>query len=42
MQPLFEQTVTGMVQKYDINPSRLILEITENIALNNCASMIEK
>ena len=26
----------------DINPSRLILEITENIALNNCASMIEK
>ncbi len=42
MQPLFEQTVIGMVQKYDINPSRLILEITENIALNNCASMIEK
>jgi len=39
---LFEQTVIGMVQKYDINPSRLILEITENIALNNCASMIEK
>jgi len=26
----------------DINPSRLILEVTENIALNNCASMIEK
>ncbi|MCE7532198.1 putative bifunctional diguanylate cyclase/phosphodiesterase [Acinetobacter nosocomialis] len=42
MQPLFEQTVIGMVQKYDINPSRLTLEITENIALNNCASMIEK
>lgn len=42
MQPRFEQTVIGLVQRYDINPSRLILEITENIALNNCASMIEK
>ncbi len=42
MQASFEQTVIGMVQKYQINPSRLILEITENIALNNCVSMIEK
>lgn len=42
MQATFEQTVIGMVQKYQINPSRLILEITENIALNNCVSMIEK
>lgn len=42
MQASFEQTVIGMVQKYKINPSRLILEITENIALNNCVSMIEK
>ncbi|USP39277.1 EAL domain-containing protein [Acinetobacter sp. XS-4] len=42
MQATFEQTVIGMVQKYEINPSRLILEITENIALNNCVSMIEK
>lgn len=42
MQATFEQTVIGMVQKYQINPSRLILEITENIALNNCASLIEK
>lgn len=41
MQATFEQTVIGMVQKYQINPSRLILEITENIALNNCVSMIE-
>lgn len=42
MQPLFEQTIIAMVEKYGITPSRLILEITENIALNNCASMIEK
>lgn len=42
MQATFEQTVIGMVQKYEINPSRLILEITENIALNNCVSLIEK
>ena len=42
MQASFEQAVIGMVQKYQINPSRLILEITENIALNNCVSMIEK
>lgn len=42
MQATFEQTVIGMVQKYQINPSRLILEITENIALNNCVSLIEK
>ncbi|WP_151767679.1 putative bifunctional diguanylate cyclase/phosphodiesterase [Acinetobacter oleivorans] len=42
MQASFEQTVIGMVQKYQINPSRLILEITENIALNNCVSMIER
>lgn len=42
MQPLFEQTIIAMVEKYSITPSRLILEITENIALNNCASMIEK
>ncbi|WP_252059973.1 EAL domain-containing protein [Acinetobacter sp. AHP123] len=42
MQASFEQTVIGMVQKYQINPSRLILEITENIALNNCVSIIEK
>ncbi|MCU7696692.1 EAL domain-containing protein [Acinetobacter sp. AYS6] len=42
MQPNFEHTVIGLVQRFDINPSRLILEITENIALNNCASMIEK
>ncbi|MBJ9420274.1 EAL domain-containing protein [Acinetobacter oleivorans] len=42
MQASFEQTLIGMVQKYQINPSRLILEITENIALNNCVSMIEK
>lgn len=42
MQATFEQTVLGMVQKYQINPSRLILEITENIALNNCVSLIEK
>lgn len=42
MQPHFEQTVIGMVQKHGINPALLILEITENIALNNCASMIEK
>jgi len=42
MQATFEQAVIGMVQKYQINPSRLILEITENIALNNCASLIEK
>ncbi|MCH2054924.1 EAL domain-containing protein [Acinetobacter pittii] len=42
MQPNFEQTVIGLIQQYDINPSRLILEITENIALTNCVSMIEK
>jgi EAL domain-containing protein (putative c-di-GMP-specific phosphodiesterase class I) len=42
MQPDFEQKVIGMVQRYGINPSQLILEITESIALNNCASMIEK
>lgn len=42
MQASFEQAVIGMVQKYQINPSRLILEITENIALNNCVSLIEK
>ena len=42
MQASFEQTLIGMVQKYQINPSRLILEITENIALTNCVSMIEK
>lgn len=42
MQATFEQTVIGMVQKYQINPSRFILEITENIALNNCVSLIEK
>jgi len=42
MQSNFEHMVIGLVQRYDINPSRLILEITENIALNNCASMIEK
>ena len=42
MQSNFEHTVIGLVQRYDFNPSRLILEITENIALNNCASMIEK
>ncbi|MDS7945353.1 EAL domain-containing protein [Acinetobacter sp. V110_1] len=42
MQPLFEQTIIAMVERYGITPSRLILEITENIALNNCASMIEK
>lgn len=42
MQPKFEQTLIGLIQQYDINPSRLILEITENIALTNCVSMIEK
>ncbi|GEA68410.1 hypothetical protein PA3_25680 [Acinetobacter pittii] len=42
MQPNFEQTVIGLIQKYEVNPSRLILEITENIALTNCVSMIEK
>lgn len=42
MQPNFEQTVIGLIQQYEINPSRLILEITENIALTNCVSMIEK
>ncbi|WP_336004757.1 EAL domain-containing protein [Acinetobacter pittii] len=42
MQPTFEQTLIDLVLQYGINPSRLILEITENIALNNCASMIEK
>jgi len=42
MQPSFEQTLIDLVLQYGINPSRLILEITENIALNNCASMIEK
>lgn len=42
MQPNFEQIVMNMVHRYDINPSRLILEITENIALNNCVNVIEK
>jgi len=42
MQPTFEQTLIDLVLQYGINPSRLILEITENIALNNCVSMIEK
>ena len=42
MQPNFEQTVIGLIQKYEVNPSRLTLEITENIALTNCVSMIEK
>ncbi|WNY29715.1 EAL domain-containing protein [Acinetobacter calcoaceticus] len=42
MKPNFDQTVIGLIQQYEINPSRLILEITENIALNNCVSMIEK
>lgn len=42
MQPNFDQTVIGLIQQYEINPSRLILEITENIALNNCVSVIEK
>lgn len=42
MQPNFEQSVIGLIQQYEINPSRLILEITENIALTNCVSMIEK
>ncbi|WPP68903.1 EAL domain-containing protein [Acinetobacter pittii] len=42
MQPTFEQTLIDLILQYGINPSRLILEITENIALNNCASMIEK
>ncbi|NUG24077.1 EAL domain-containing protein, partial [Acinetobacter lactucae] len=42
MQPNFEQTVIDMVQRYKVNPSRLILEITENIALTNSISMIEK
>lgn len=42
MQPNFEQTVIAMVQKYEVNPAQLILEITESIALNNCVSVIEK
>lgn len=42
MQPNFEQTVIAMVQKYGVNPAQLILEITESIALNNSASLIEK
>ncbi len=42
MQPTFEQTLIDLVLQYGINPSRLILEITENIALTNCVSMIEK
>ncbi len=42
MQPTFEQTLIDLVLQYGINPSRLILEITENIALNNCVSLIEK
>jgi len=42
MQPNFEQTVIAMVQKYGVNPARLILEITESIALNNSDSLIEK
>ncbi|WP_224992582.1 EAL domain-containing protein [Acinetobacter pittii] len=42
MQPTFEQTLIDLILQYGINPSRLILEITENIALNNCVSMIEK
>ncbi|MBJ8432952.1 EAL domain-containing protein [Acinetobacter pittii] len=42
MQLNFEQTLIGLIQQYEINPSRLILEITENIALTNCVSMIEK
>ncbi|MDS7926203.1 MULTISPECIES: EAL domain-containing protein [Acinetobacter] len=42
MQPNFEKTVIGVIQKYEVNPSRLILEITENIALTNCVSMVEK
>lgn len=42
MQSNFEETVICLIHRYDINPSRLILEITENIALNNCVSMIEK
>jgi len=42
MQPNFEQTVITMVQKYEVNPAQLILEITESIALNNSASLIEK
>ncbi|WP_282462977.1 EAL domain-containing protein [Acinetobacter pittii] len=42
MQPKFEQTLIGLIQQYEVNPSRLILEITENIALTNCVSMIEK
>lgn len=42
MQPNFEQTVIAMVQKYEVKPAQLILEITESIALNNCVSVIEK
>jgi EAL domain-containing protein (putative c-di-GMP-specific phosphodiesterase class I) len=42
MQPNFEQTVIAMVQKYEVNPAQLILEITESIALNNCVIVIEK
>jgi len=42
MQPNFEQTVIAMAQKYEVNPAQLILEITESIALNNSASLIEK
>lgn len=42
MQLNFEQTLIGLIQQYEVNPSRLILEITENIALTNCVSMIEK
>ncbi|MGB9037371.1 MAG: EAL domain-containing protein [Acinetobacter calcoaceticus] len=42
MQPNFEQIVICLVQKYDIHPSKLILELTESIALNNIIGVIEK
>ncbi|EHU1702792.1 EAL domain-containing protein [Acinetobacter baumannii] len=42
MQPNFEQIVICLVQKNDVNPSKLILEITESIALNNIIGVIEK
>lgn len=41
-QPDFVEQVSAMIQKYSIEPSRLKLELTESVALDDIDSVVEK